>query len=99
MKRTAERGRPPSRWSIRATATRRPSAPTGLHQMSAHSPPSDATPPHDPEAPAALEAILTTHETAPDELTFYPADATEQELVTAWLTAHEGSFVPLEEMQ
>ncbi|MFC7156715.1 hypothetical protein ACFQPA_22075 [Halomarina halobia] len=32
---------------------------------------------------------------APDECTLYPADATAEEITTAWMTASEGSFVPL----
>lgn len=42
-----------------------------------------------------LVAIVIQSDEEPDECTIYPLEATDEELVTCWLTAHEGSFVSL----
>lgn len=49
----------------------------------------------DPDVRAKLEEC----EDGPDELTMYPADIGEYDLVTTWITAREGSFVALSAMR
>jgi hypothetical protein len=50
------------------------------------------------ERPAdALVAAVVSYDDAPDECTIYPADADDDDLVTRWITAQAGSFVPLAE--
>lgn len=44
-----------------------------------------------------LVATVVTYDDAPDECTLYPLDATEQELLTCWLSAETDSFVALED--
>ena len=43
-------------------------------------------------------AELAHYADAPDECTIYPTNATEEELVTTWISAQEGSYVSLAEM-
>ena len=42
-----------------------------------------------------LVATVVHYEKVPDECTIHPLDATDEELMTCWITALEGSFVPL----
>ncbi|SEO69728.1 hypothetical protein SAMN05216388_101728 [Halorientalis persicus] len=47
--------------------------------------------------PIAAEIVVSRDQ--PAECTLYPADASGIELMTSWITAHEGSFVSLERMR
>lgn len=49
--------------------------------------------------PAELRADVTRREDEPDECTIWPHDASGNALLTEWVTAEEGSFVPLPEMR
>ncbi|AKU07990.1 DUF7511 domain-containing protein [Haloferax gibbonsii] len=44
-------------------------------------------------------AIVASYEDAPDECTIFPAGLAEDELLTTWLSAQEGSYVALAEMR
>jgi hypothetical protein len=44
-------------------------------------------------------AIVSTYDDAPDECTVFPVEVSEADLVTTWVSAREGSFVPLAEMR
>lgn len=44
-----------------------------------------------------LQAALVTYDDAPDRRTLYPADASETERLTRWLTADADDFVRLDE--
>ena len=46
-----------------------------------------------------LDHITVENEDALDECAVFPREATEDELMTNWITAHEGSFVDLESMR
>lgn len=46
-----------------------------------------------------LVAHVETYDGAPDECTFYPAGLADDELMTSWITAEEGSFLALSEMR
>lgn len=46
-----------------------------------------------------LIATVIKHDLRPDECTIYPRDVTDEELVTKWITAEEGSYVELEAME
>lgn len=46
-----------------------------------------------------LDHITVENDDAPDECAVFPREATEEELMTAWITAQEGSFVDLESMR
>lgn len=46
-----------------------------------------------------LAAVVEERDSAPDECTIYPVDAADEELVTKWITAEEGSFVELDAMR
>ncbi|MFB6120507.1 MAG: hypothetical protein ABEJ68_05255 [Halobacteriaceae archaeon] len=48
---------------------------------------------------ARLESAVAEYPDAPDECTIYPADATDEALMTTWISAEEGSFVDLDEMR
>ncbi|WP_410766514.1 hypothetical protein [Haloferax sp. DFSO60] len=43
-------------------------------------------------------AIIAPYDDAPDECTIFPAGLSENELLTTWLSAQEGSYVSLAEM-
>lgn len=43
-------------------------------------------------------AIVAPYDDAPDECTIFPAGLSEEELLTTWISAKEGSFVSLDEM-
>ncbi|KAB1194811.1 hypothetical protein GJR96_06970 [Haloferax sp. MBLA0076] len=43
-------------------------------------------------------AIVAPYDDAPDECTIFPAGLSEDELVTTWISAQEGSYVSLDEM-
>lgn len=42
-----------------------------------------------------LVACLLQYEQVPDECAIYPFDASDEELMTCWVTALKGSFVAL----
>ena len=42
-----------------------------------------------------LVATVVAYDDAPDECTLYPVGATEQALLTCWISAESGSFVSL----
>jgi len=67
--------------------------------MNARDTSSDTTPQHGAEAAPDCEAIVVERDDAPDELTVFPTDADESELVTTWMTARKPSFVALGEMR
>ncbi|KAB1189218.1 MULTISPECIES: hypothetical protein [Haloferax] len=43
-------------------------------------------------------AIVAPYDDAPDECTIFPAGLSEDELLTTWISAQEGSYVSLDEM-
>lgn len=44
-----------------------------------------------------LVACVVRYEKVPDECTIYPLDATDEELMSRWVTALEGSFIALQD--
>lgn len=46
-----------------------------------------------------LEHITVENDDAPDECAIFPCEATENELLTTWVTAQEGSYVDLESIR
>jgi hypothetical protein len=46
-----------------------------------------------------LAAILVPYDDDPDELTIFPINAEDDDLLTTWVSAYEGSYVSLEEMR
>lgn len=44
-------------------------------------------------------ATVVQYEKVPDECTIHPINASDEELMTCWVTAREGSFVALEEIR
>ncbi|WP_255170504.1 DUF7511 domain-containing protein [Natrononativus amylolyticus] len=46
-----------------------------------------------------LDHITVENDDAPNECAVFPREATEEELMTHWITAHEGSFVDLGAMR
>ncbi|SFB71225.1 hypothetical protein SAMN05444422_101397 [Halobiforma haloterrestris] len=63
------------------------------------------TSPAGAERDAALEAgfeldhVTVENDNAPDECAVFPRAASEEELMTNWIAAHEGAFVDLESMR
>lgn len=55
--------------------------------------------PRTDEPTTELEHVTVENEDAPDECAIFPREASEEVLMTNWITAHEGSFVPLESMR
>ncbi|MDG5778385.1 hypothetical protein VB773_04030 [Haloarculaceae archaeon H-GB2-1] len=62
---------------------------------------SDAPPLHSSFSTVSYEvtAAVVRPEDGPAECTLFPADATDEEVVTTWITAQEGSFVDVESMR
>ncbi|WP_137284440.1 DUF7511 domain-containing protein [Halorussus salinisoli] len=61
----------------------------------------DGTPPTDDASSDrldALTAVVVEHDSQSDECTLYPDGASDEALVTEWITAEEGSYVALDEM-
>lgn len=54
-----------------------------------------------PPEPVELEFdhVVVENENAPDECAIFPRDATEAELMTAWISAHDDGFLDLESMR
>lgn len=56
--------------------------------------------PDDPEeVPSVLVARIRDPEDGPAECTLHPREATGLDLMTTWITAGEGDYVALDEMQ
>lgn len=51
------------------------------------------------ERPSELVHVTVDDGDAPAACTMYPFRVPEERAATAWLTAHEGSFVALQEMR
>ncbi|MFB6135530.1 MAG: hypothetical protein ABEJ04_02100 [Halobacteriaceae archaeon] len=51
-----------------------------------------------PDWSDAIVADVVEYEGEPDECTLYPLDATDETVVTTWISAREGGFVALDEM-
>jgi len=51
------------------------------------------------ESPTELDHVTVENEDAPDECAIFPREATEDELMTNWISAHDDSFVALESMR
>lgn len=48
-----------------------------------------------PSGDGEFVATVVEYDQVPDECTIHPLDATDEELMTCWITALEGSFVSL----
>ncbi|NHN60271.1 MULTISPECIES: hypothetical protein [Halorussus] len=62
----------------------------------------DESPPTAPTLPdraGELIAIVVEREAGPDECTLYPRGASDEALVTEWITAETESYVALREMR
>ncbi|RQH00322.1 DUF7511 domain-containing protein [Natrarchaeobius oligotrophus] len=46
-----------------------------------------------------LDHVTVENENAPNECAIFPRGATEAELLTTWITAHDDAFVALEAMR
>lgn len=57
------------------------------------------TTPESEDQSLLLVAEIVVFRDRPAECTVFPPDATDFERMTAWITAQEGSFVGLDEMQ
>ncbi|ELY70903.1 DUF7511 domain-containing protein [Natrinema versiforme] len=55
--------------------------------------------PDSEEPTTALDHVTIENDDAPDECAIFPYDASEDELMTAWISAYDGSFVALESMR
>lgn len=62
-------------------------------------PPRPDSAPEETPGPEHLVAVVEERDHGPDECTIYPADATDEELVTNWITAEAGSYVELDAMR
>lgn len=51
------------------------------------------------EPTAALDHVTVENDGAPDECAIFPRDASEEVLMTAWISAHGDAFVDLESMR
>jgi hypothetical protein len=49
--------------------------------------------------PHPFASVVVPHDDDPDECTVFPIDVPETELMSQWITAEEGSFVPVHEMR
>ena len=59
----------------------------------------DVTPPVPDELPIELDHVTVENEDAPNECAIFPRDASEERLMTTWISAHDDSFVALESMR
>ena len=55
-----------------------------------------STVPSDEISVERLGATIERYETEPDICTIHPVNPPERERTTAWITAEEGSFLPIE---
>lgn len=54
----------------------------------------------DDESPShGFDYVTIENDDTPNECAIFPRNATEGELMTNWIAAHEGSFVGLESMR
>jgi hypothetical protein len=44
-------------------------------------------------------SVVVTYDDGPNECTVYPTDVDEEALLTRWVSAEDGSYVRLDEMQ
>ncbi|WP_226005463.1 DUF7511 domain-containing protein [Natrinema salinisoli] len=51
------------------------------------------------EPPVELDHVTVEPDDAPAECAIFPCGASEDELMTAWISAHDDSFVDLESMR
>lgn len=65
--------------------------------MSNHT--TDASSVADVEDYVEIRADITEHDGRPAECTLWPRNASGDALLTEWIVAREGSFVPLDEMR
>ena len=59
----------------------------------------DTRPPLPDEPSIDLDHVTVEHDDAPDECAIFPREATEEQLMTTWITAHDDAFVALESMR
>ncbi|WP_226481220.1 DUF7511 domain-containing protein [Natrinema amylolyticum] len=55
--------------------------------------------PDSEEPTAELDHVTIENDDAPDECAIFPHEASEDEQMTAWISAHDDSFVSLESMR
>jgi hypothetical protein len=69
--------------------------------MPADTDPADGTSTSDRHSDAedALNSEVVRYDGEPDRRTLYPAAADENQLLTHWITANEGSFVDLRDLR
>ena len=67
--------------------------------MSNTSTPDDAPVVPDAAAPDHLRSVVVAYEGSADRQTLYPADASEIERLTHWLSADADAFVALDELR
>jgi len=58
----------------------------------------DTTLPDSTEPTFELDHIVVENDDGPNECAIFPPEAEETELLTAWISAHEGAYVDLESM-
>ncbi|ARS89527.1 DUF7511 domain-containing protein [Natrarchaeobaculum aegyptiacum] len=46
-----------------------------------------------------LDVVTVENDDAPDECAIFPRNASEEQLMTTWISAHEDSFVGLDSMR
>jgi len=59
----------------------------------------DTTRPDSTEPMLELDHVVIENDDAPDECAIFPLEASETELLTAWISAQDSAFVTLESMQ
>ncbi|PCR92317.1 DUF7511 domain-containing protein [Natrinema ejinorense] len=55
--------------------------------------------PDSEEPTVQLDHVTIENDNAPDECAIFPHGASEDELMTNWITAHDDSFVDLQSMR
>ena len=58
----------------------------------------DTSHPDSTEPTFELDHVVVENDDAPNECAIFPLEASETELLTAWISAHEGAYVALESM-
>ncbi|WP_222919935.1 hypothetical protein [Natrinema sp. SYSU A 869] len=51
------------------------------------------------ESTAELDHVTIENDDAPNECAIFPHEASEDELMNAWIAAHDDSFISLESMR
>lgn len=59
----------------------------------------DTRPPLPDDQAVELDHVTVENEDAPDECAIFPRHATDEQLLTTWISAHDDSFVALESMR